>query len=248
MYKSLKLAVLLAVSLVMLASSADADGLFLKLPEDGTKVSYSVKISGENPPPAGFKMALTISSVGKVQHEGKACRWIEVAFLTEVGEMRRDKFHKLLIPEAQLKKGGNPIGHLVKAYRKQGDGPAVEDKQAASARGGPLPVLLGSPVKDAKKLEVTTLETGLGTLETTGFKGTAVYTEAATEGDGDDYQDEFKLKMDTEFRTHDKVPFGVAQAVLAFKVDTGNRKKTGVLTFTVDKVSTGATSALPDSK
>lgn len=248
MYKSLRLAVLLAVSLVMLASSADADGLFLKLPEDGTKISYSVKISGENPPPDGFKMVLTISSVGKVQHEGTPCRWIEIGFLTEVGEMRRDLFHKLLIPEAQLKKGGNPIGHLVKAYLKRGDGPAAEDKTAKSARNGPLPILLSGPVKDAKKLEAITLQTGLGKLEVAGVKGTSVYTEAATKGDGDDGQDEFKLTMNTEFRTHDKVPFGVAQAVLAFKVDTGSGERTGVMTFTVDKVSTGATSALPDSK
>ena len=59
---------------------------------------------------------------------------------------------------------------------------------------------------------------------------------------------EFKLEVESAIRTHKKVPFGVAQAVLLFKVYRGKEERSGAITFTVDKVSTGAKSALPDSK
>jgi hypothetical protein len=243
------MAVLFVLAIALPVFTADADGLFLMLPEDGTKVSYTMKITGSNVPPEGAMQSMTISSVGKVEHKGTPCRWIEIAFLTEVREMRRDTFYKLLIPEAELKLGGDPIGHLIKAYRKRIDGPVHQDKNVASPRSGPLPILLGGPVKGAKKLEAVTLETGLGKLETAGLKGTSVFTEAAEEDpEGDNDQPKFNLKVDSEFRSHEKVPFGVAQGVLAFTVDQGNGEQTGVWTFTVDKVSKGASSALPDSK
>jgi len=252
MNKPLKTAVLLVLSVAFLSSTAHADGLFMELPEDGTRVSYTMKVTGGNPPPEGLKMSVTISSVGKVEHKGKPCRWIEIAFLQEAMEMRREIFHKLLIPEAELKKGGNPIGHLVKAYKKIDDRPAAEDKQATSARHGTLPLLLAGPVKDAKKLEAVTLETGLGKLESAGLKGTTVFKEAAKvdpdPAGEDNSTPEFNLKVDSEIRTHEKVPFGVAQAVLAFTANKGPEERTGVITFIVDKVSKGATSAFPDSK
>jgi hypothetical protein len=210
MNKPLKTAVLLVLSVAFLSSTANADGLFLKLPEDGTRVSYTMKITGSTAPPEGVTLSLTISSVGKVEHKGKPCRWIEIDFLQEFMSMRQNSFKKLLISEAELKKGGNPIGHLVKAYRKQGDSPAVEDKNAASNRNGIFPILLAGPVKDAKKLEAVTLETGLGKLESAGLKGTTVFKEAATEDPDpageDNSTPEFNLKVDSEFRTHEKVP------------------------------------------
>ena len=46
MNKPLKTAVLLVLSVAFLSSTANADGLFLKLPEDGTRVSYTMKITG----------------------------------------------------------------------------------------------------------------------------------------------------------------------------------------------------------
>jgi len=252
MNKSLTMAVLFVLTLALPVFTADADGLFLKLPEDGTKVSYTMKITGSNVPPEGATQSMTISSVGKVEHKGTPCRWIEIGFLNELKGMRRDTFHKLLIPKAELKKGGNPIGQLVKAYLRQGDSPAAENKNVASARNGPLPILLGGPIKGAKKLEAVTLETGLGKLETAGLKGTTVFTEAATEDPDpageDNSTPEFKLKVDLEIRTHKKVPFGVAQAVLAYTVDTGPGERSGTIIFTVDKISKGASSALPDSK
>ena len=253
MNKSLKTAVLLVLSVALLSSTANADGLFMELPEDGTRVSYTMKVTGSNPPPEGLKMSVTISSVGKVEHKGRPCRWIEISFLQEFMGMRGEKFHKLLIPEAELKKGGNPIGHLVKAYKKTGDRPAAEDKQATSTRHGILPLLLAGPVKDAKKLEAITLETGLGKLESAGLKGITVFKEAATvDPDPDAGEDnstpEFNLEVDSEIRTHKKVPFGVAQAVLAFTANKDQEERTGVITFTVDKVSRGATSMFPDSK
>ncbi|MFP6750730.1 MAG: hypothetical protein VB855_03555, partial [Pirellulaceae bacterium] len=72
---------LLAASLA--GSSLRADGLIHKLPEDGTKVTYKAEFTSTPAPPPEFKVTITLSSVGKVMHEGKACRWIELGFLTE---------------------------------------------------------------------------------------------------------------------------------------------------------------------
>lgn len=237
-------------SLIMTLSCGldlSADGLLMALPEDGTQVSYSVKVTADNPPPAGYQMSLTISSVGKAMHEGEPCRWIEIGFLSQVGEMRRDRFYKLLIPEAHLKAGSTPIEHVVKAYLNRGDGEAVEDKDFASPARGPLPVLLAGPLKGGKKLEATSIDTGLGKLECAGSKGTLAISE--TRGDEGD-ETKFTLSVDMEARYHKKVPFGVAKMILAFTAQAGDTaaKQTGVLTFTADKISTGAKSAMPDAK
>ena len=226
-------------TVALAGSSLLADGLIHKLPEDGTKVTYKAEFESTPPPPTGFKTTVTLSSVGKEMHDGKVCRWIELGFLTEFEGMKRNQYYKLLVPEEELKKGGDPIKNIVRAFEKQGDGdPRLTTKEeTADPFKGPLPVLFGGPLKDVKPLEKTILETGRGNLDCTGTDGT--YSQ---EKDGATFTANIKSLV------HEKTPFGVAQLAIQFNIKQGDREQEGSLTLTVEKVSKGAKSELPDSK
>ena len=60
----------------------------------------------------------------------------------------------------------------------------------------------------------------------------------------------FKVTADMEYRFHDKVPFGAAQLRLAMLADPGVKsdKINMTMIFPVEKISTGAVSAMPDYK
>jgi len=233
----LRLALLTLLGVSLVGSSLLADGLIHKLPEDGTRVTYKTEFTSTPAPPPGFKATVTLSSVGKVMHEGKACRWIELGFISEFNEVERAQYFKLLIPEDQLKKGGNPITNAVKAFEKQGDAEPRESTNPANPIKGPLPILFGGPLKDAKPLEKTTLQTGLGDLECTGNRGIYSY-----EKDGSSFMAEI------ESLAHEKAPFGVARMAIQFSTKQGDREEKGTLTLTVEKVSTGAESKMPNVK
>ncbi len=236
---STHLCILTLLSASLAGPSLLADGLIHKLSEDGTRVTYKTEMKSTPAPPPGFKATVTLSSVGKVMHEGKACRWMELGFFTELNESKRAQYFKLLIPEDQLKKGGDPITTMVKSYTKRGNGEATKTTKEAIADPikGPVPLFFGGPLKSAKPLEKTTLRTGLGELECTGHSGT--YSKE---------KDETTFTATIQSLVHEKVPFGVARLAIEFDLKGANREQKGSLTLTVEKVSTGATSELPDSK
>jgi hypothetical protein len=153
--------------------------------------------------------------------------------------MKRNQYYKLLVPEEELKEGGDPIKNIALAFEKQSDGKprrATKEDWADSFKS-PLPVLFGSPLKDSQLLEKTTLKTGLGNLECTGTYG--IYSQ---EKEGATFTANIKSLV------HDKAPFGVAQLAIQFNIKQGDREQKGSLMLTVEKVETGATSELPDSK
>ena len=234
-----RLCILTLLSASLASSSLLADGLIHKLPEDGTRVTYKTEFKSTPAPPPGFKATVTLSSVGKVMHEGKACRWLELGFITELNELKRAQYFKLLIPEDQLKKGGDPLTTMVRGYVKHGNGEAKKTTREATADPikGPQPLFFGGPLEDAKPLEKTTLKTGLGDLECAGHSGTYSMKK-----------DETTFTAKIQSLAHEKVPFGVAQLAIEFALKEGDREQKGSLTLTVEKVSTGATSELPDSK
>tara|TARA_B100000809_G_scaffold249930_1_gene281798 strand:- start:356 stop:1087 length:732 start_codon:yes stop_codon:yes gene_type:complete len=234
-----RLCILTLLSASLASSSLLADGLIHKLPEDGTRVTYKTEFKSTPAPPPGFKATVTLSSVGKVMHEGKACRWMELAFITEFNESKRAQYFKLLIPEDQLKKGGDPLTKMVKSYEQHGNGETKKTTREATADPvkGPLPLLFGGPLENVKPLEKTTLKTGLGDLECTGNSGT--YSKK---------KDDATFTANIQSLAHENVPFGVAQLAIEFNLKEGEREQKGSLTLTVEKVSTGVTSELPDSK
>ena len=116
--KNLFAACVLALT-VGVETSAHAEGLFYQLPKDGSWAEYTIDGVGTNPDDTEVTLRGTVkmSSVGKVQVEGKPCRWIE---LRTEGKRNDDKFTdtvKLLIPEKHLAKGQDPLGHVIKAWK-----------------------------------------------------------------------------------------------------------------------------------
>jgi len=218
-------------------STVRADGLILKLPADGTQVEFKVKAEGTPAPPEGFKMTIRLSSVGTVQHDGKTCRWIELGVIVDVDGIAADQHYKFLVPEDELKQGGNPAANIIKSYKKYGDENAVEDKDVTNPLLSPIPVFFGGPLKDVKQLDKVKIKSGLGELECPGTIG--IYER---EKDGN------SIKSTLTTRTHDKAPFGVAQASIEFKIKKGDNVETGIMTLTLDKVSAGAKSAIPEVK
>ena len=101
-----------------------AHGLIKSLPADGTWASYDVEttITDKN----GFRTSSTgtlmVRSVGKVEIDGKACRWLEFehSWQQEVTEQNPRKFHssitKIAIDESAFSKVTDPTEGIVAGY------------------------------------------------------------------------------------------------------------------------------------
>ena len=114
---------------------AYADGLIFQLPPDGTWARYTMTTEAE------FKLSkrrmqkitivgtLTVSSVGEVRRNEQKCRWIEMKWESENRGVHRKLLLKLLIPEEYLRRGEDPLSHVVLTFF---DPKAVDQKKAPS--------------------------------------------------------------------------------------------------------------------
>src|SRR6267142_7092712 len=108
---------LVALTLVLGASSARADGLIYRLPEDGTAVRFAMDFKvTHNGMEEAATGELVQRSVGKVDVDGKPCRWIEFKFMIDKGGQQFNMISKVLIPESALKAGENPGAHMVRGW------------------------------------------------------------------------------------------------------------------------------------
>jgi hypothetical protein len=254
--KRLLILILLLFVLISIHSELHAGGLIVRLPEDGVEVRY--KIQYENAPGRGLggMQFMTIRSVGKVTHRDKPCRWIEFGFLGgKTFYAKKDSHMKILVPESELIKGGEPLAHVIKGFLSPGN---FDAEPQAIPKVIPisktlLPILLAPVGNKVVPLEAIQVNTGLGNLQCQGSKGTGVFIDKSIEDDRVAEAIEkntFKVTADMEYRFHDKVPFGVAQLRLAMVVDPGGKsdKVNMTIIFTAEKISTGVVSAMPDSK
>jgi hypothetical protein len=205
--------------LISIHSTSHADGLIVKLPKDGVEVRYKIEYEPISNP--GFKF-MTIRSVGKIIHIDKPCRWIEFGFLRGENVNSGDEHIKILVPETELIKGGEPLGHVIKGFLKNGNSEPRALPKVLDIKRSPLPILLAAADKNSVPLEAIQLNTGLGNLQCQGSKGTGVFISKSIEEEGGKVEENpFKITADTEYRFHDKVPFGVAQLRLAMVLDRG---------------------------
>src|SRR5690349_2970396 len=90
-----------ALSVLIATFAARADGLIVKLPEDGTWAIYKSQGYKERGDKTREDVtgSLKISSVGKRIETGEPCRWIEIehSYKTDDGDKRQTE--KVLIPE-----------------------------------------------------------------------------------------------------------------------------------------------------
>lgn len=232
---------LVLACLIVTASAlpAMAGGLLDKLPADGSKAVYDMKLTSQR---GGQEMSitgtLTVSSVGQEKVDGKTCRWIEVDMTMEFQGMKRSTVAKFLVPESEFGADKDPTANLKKGWLKRGDREPSEIKSGNARSLGPLPVFFPGPLSDAKKLDAAKIKTGLGELECKGTSGKRTVK-----------QETMELKVAYETRTTDKSPFGVASGTMnVTESRDGVERGTTKMEFTLKSVGKDAKSALPDKK
>ncbi len=201
------------VILLSLASWGAADGMVYQLPEDGAWAKFSLEGVFLDPDEqkiatdANITGTLTISSVGTVQLEGIPCRWIEITIDAQRDGKVFKEVDKLLIPEAELGAGKQPLEHVRDAWYLHssidgGKPRRIEDVRKMDVvyiqRIRPI---LHPPFAGEKKLDKAVVDCKLGKVacECT----TAEETEKH-EGSDIQYHSSYTIYR------HDQAPFGVA--------------------------------------
>jgi hypothetical protein len=228
-----------AVSLAtLLCSPALADGLFYRLPADGASARFEMEMKDDSRDRM-MSGTMTMSSVGRVEHNGEPARWIEFK-MTMKDPSGRDEsvVAKALILEKHLKRGERPFDNFIKCYQRHGEGEVREVKDVNSNDAGPLPAFLSGPLDEAKELPEAETDSALGKLACGGVTGKLVVPQ------GDN-----TVTVMFENRLNDRAPFGVVTSTMKFEVvRNGETGEKGTITLKLVEVGMGATSALPDVK
>src|SRR5262245_17680911 len=218
--------------------SAAADGLFYRLPADGEFAGYVVEVSFST---KGLEVAgrgnATMSSVGQETVKGKKCRWIEIKLALTVMDMEDIQVAKVLVPEEHLKAGASPLEHAIKGWIKRRDEQptAINDFKSMNS---PLPIFLGGPLKDAKKLPKQVTASKLGKIECEGITGSYEL---------DDGKESVKAVF--ENRLHDKAPFGLVTSTIQLTMQrNGQVEGTGTMSFRLVASGKDAKSELVEQK
>jgi hypothetical protein len=212
-----------------LTAAADDDG-FDQLTEDGSWAKFYVTVRGTNND-VNLNVEFTLSSVGKVQENGKDCRWIEM-LSNNADDGTRFNLFKLLIPEEALKQG--PLGRAdaLRAW-------AAEMENAVQAASGdelaPVSFLFPDNLNDAQRPdEKETVDWQRGKLECAVLTGTST-TQLGTQD----------IKIEHRYLLAPEVPFGMGgfKSAVHFAPDTVFHIEARLL-----DAGTGAASALPNSQ
>jgi hypothetical protein len=233
-----------------------AGGLIQKLPRDGAWVQYYMDHRFDG----GRRFKTTghwvIRSVGAEDIDGKKCRWIEFerAFgKSDTGQAPVTEWMKYLVPEKSLDGRHNPLGHLVRTWRRFNQlrpmksvgpkGPTFRMTLLAGAEKGSKSVSL--QVARVKKSRTFPYQNGE-------FKVDSATREAY------EFTEKFEgipivfhSRVTFTLWKHNAVPFGVAGATIEFK--RHDAKGTTLLmkeTFdlSVSGFGKNAKSALPEQK
>ena len=258
--------VLACVVGLTVTASVRADGLIYQLPPDGSWARYDVKmdatIQAEGKRPAN-KMtldgSLRLSSVGRREVDGKPCRWIEIAF--EVGPTGVDKkasrVLKILVPEANLKRGDDPFAHVLEMYYSQGGAlgeikmEKIEPSEKIAGADYPrrqyeldrLRSVFPRPLTGSRLEPGKSADTKLGRLECERVTGKSELPESALRGGGT-----WAWSGAFDCLLSEQVPFGLAVLRSQTKGHETTRAKalTDITTtLTIAEVGANATSALP---
>lgn len=255
------------VGAALSGSALRADGLIYRLAPDGAWARYDLEMTsrarteGKDPREMKVQGALTLNSVGRVTVDKQACRWIEIQH--EVGPvaqpMRISRTLKLLIPERHLKRGEDPLAHVLKMYYSQKGPGSREDPverigESETIDGGysrrqyeleRIRSIFPQPLKDMKS-ERQSVDTKLGRLECEKVGGTSELPKAALRGGG-----EWAWKGEFECLLSEKAPFGVVRLESKTKgYLTTNRTvhMDAEMILTIGEVGSNATTRLPDAK
>lgn len=216
--KSMAMITLLVVFLgTAFEQTAFADGLFRKLPADGTWTKYFIDLDVNNT----LKLSgdVVVRSVGEIAINGKPNRWIEIEFKVEdsQGGNPVHNIYRMLVPEEKLVWGQSPIDALERIIIKTGDSEPMEaDANEYKKRLEAPAFFLGGPLKKTKKLaDEKVVSYQKGQLKCIGVEG-----KFELEGTQNNTYD-----IDQKVWFNDKLPFGIAarEANIAIIDQNGNR-------------------------
>lgn len=224
------------LSVLWLSSPAFADGLLLKLPDDGAWVKFDMDAAfTRNDQEVSLTGDLLMSSVGKSTEDGKACRWIEVSLRMKNDDTERRITCKVLVPESELKEGGDPLGKRVRGLIQMGSTADIAKLQENNI--GPMPTFLAKELSDKKKLAPATIDSKLGKEKCEGVAGTIEWKEGKSDN---------RARIET--RRHPKAPFGVVASKSELViVRDGQETGKGKLSFRLTDFGFDAKSKLPDN-
>jgi hypothetical protein len=226
--KSIFCAIAFVASCAAVASGADNE--FNQLPDDGAWAKFYVTVTGNID--QDLRVELTISSVGKVQENGKDCRWIELLSNNADTNARMNVF-KLLVPEESLKKGPFGPGDIVRSWVSQEEGTTVEAGNSDNLF--PVGFLFPDSLDDAKRPdEKETVDWQKGKLECPVLTGTS----KSKLGDQD-------LTIDHRYFLSGQTPFGLGGFRNQLKLQQGTEIK---IDAKLIDVGTGAMSVLAGSQ
>ncbi len=243
-----------------------ADGLIHQLPADGTWARYDLQMKstarteGRAPRDFELKGSLTVSSVGQVTEEGEKCRWIEVK--SEVSPVGQPKdiariLLKLLIPEKHLRRGEDPLSHVMRMYysRKGGGGAEVpleriEDPWRKRYEIERFRSVFPRPLEDVKSLGKEPVVTRIGKLDCETITGRSSLPKSPLR-EGAEWAWEGKF----QFVLNNAAPFGVVSMRnerTGYETSGGEkRSKTEMDTLTIltiGEVGDKATSDLSEAR
>jgi hypothetical protein len=201
------------------AGTARAEGLIHKLPQDGSWAQFELtgeRLNTKGDVEATVEGMVTLKSVGTEEVDGSRCRWIELVVEREARarrgmRSRSSDVTKLLIPEKYLAAGENPREHVIKGYRQDIRGVAIELNLKAPA----IPALqefedyFHGPL--AKQEKTASIES-----QVPGGKFTCVQVSQSAEGP------EGEKPLSTKTWLTDDVPFGVAEYRIERPLKRGN--------------------------
>ncbi len=203
----------LVVVLALAANTAHADGLFFKLPKDGTWATYQFDSSGVQggQDPANGDRPRGVGRAGQG-------RWTDLSLdrtgcrrSTCGGEGTATSQGSAQIPDPRKvpHAGRDPQDHVLRAWRKLGDGKPQTTEE-------PNPILAG-PAKDAKHLDKLAVESKLGKLACEGVVG-SIEIQAP---------DATKFRCLMKIRLHPDAPFGLVTSHWAVTFMLTDKSKEG---------------------
>jgi hypothetical protein len=255
------------LSLLCTPSRALADGLIFQLPKDGVEAVFReetegqtkgmVFMDGESSPESKRLLeqkvritgTVTVACVGRMIRARQECRWIELRRRDDHGK-GEGHILKMLIPDEYLKQGEDPLDHAILTFF---------NPKPIDAKGGPkekgidriqyeidrFRPVSPEPLRDVRDLPKRTVKTAVRTFE--GCRVIAGKTRFDRPLLG---HSRWTNESDWEIALNPEAPFGVVQILCRSETDEiGNNGTihTGARsTLTLDKVSSGAKSVLPE--
>jgi hypothetical protein len=245
--------VVVALALADFVSSAklSADDAPAKLPKDGWWVRYFYTLKLEE---REITSRRTYSLVGSTVEHECSCRWVEMQTVETVEGRERTDVLKFLIPEKDLLEAERPLEGLIRCWRKTGEEQIEEQKfnmplgvpgLVASADfyfGRDFALFPGPQQKSKAVEERRTIEYQRGRLEIETAESFRRITSrrALTNGERQEYRDEFKLWNDPA------VAPGFAAAKSRIEYRRGDMPvRTFEIELVLEDFGIGAKSALP---